>query len=167
MYFEEALCHLHILRPFEFVRFITCFLPLLVKSYFLLFELPMFEVRGVDDKFPDFFRMGTFIESTHMKLEVISSGCNELVVPFKQFLVDPMEVLLCERVHDLRHSLFQIINSLITTAFELREKPKVTGSKVWTIGRLRNYLDAHLGQMVCDKDGVVDWSIVQVEMPLT
>ena len=25
-------------------------------------------VRGVYDKFPDFFRMGTFIDSTHMKL---------------------------------------------------------------------------------------------------
>ena len=44
---------------------------------------------------------------------------------------------------------------------------KVTGSKVWTIGRVRNYLDAHLGQIVSDKDGIVDWCIVQVEMPLT
>ena len=44
---------------------------------------------------------------------------------------------------------------------------KVTGSKVWTIGRLRNGLDAHLGHLVCDKDGVVDWCIVLVEMPLT
>ena len=25
-------------------------------------------VRGAYDKFPDFFRMGTFIDSTHMKL---------------------------------------------------------------------------------------------------
>ena len=29
-----------------------------------------------------------------------------------------------------------------------------TGSNVWTIGRVRNCLDAHLGQIVCDKDGV-------------
>ena len=74
-----------------------------------------------------------------------------------------MEVLLCERVNDLRYSL----NCVITTAFELWEKPKVTGSKVWTIGRLRNCLDAHLGKIVCDKDGVVDWCTVLVEMPLT
>ena len=40
-------------------------------------------------------------------------------------------------------------------------KPKVTESKVLTIGRLRNCLD------VCDKDSVVDWCIVLVEMPLT
>ena len=40
-------------------------------------------------------------------------------------------------------------------------------SKVWTKGRVTNCLDAHLGQIVCDKDGVVDWCIVQVEMPLT
>ena len=26
------------------------------------------EIRGSLNKFPDFFRMGTFIESTHMKL---------------------------------------------------------------------------------------------------
>ena len=34
-------------------------------------------------------------------------------------------------------------------------------------GRVRNCLDAHLGQIVCDKGGVVDWCIVLVEMPLT
>ena len=77
-----------------------------------------------------------------------------------------MEVLLCKCVNDLRHSLFHILNFLITTASEVREKPKVTGSKVWTIGRLRNF-DAHLGQKVCDSDGVVDWCIVLVEMQLT
>ena len=26
------------------------------------------EIRGAYNKFPDFFRMGTFIDSTHMKL---------------------------------------------------------------------------------------------------
>ena len=78
-----------------------------------------------------------------------------------------MEVPLCERVHDLRHSLFLFLNCLITTASEFRQLPKVTGSKVWTIGRTRNCLDARLGQIVCDKDGVVDWCIVLVEMPLT
>ena len=78
-----------------------------------------------------------------------------------------MEVLLCERVNDLRHSLFHLLNCLITTASELWELPKVTGSKVSTIGRVRNCLDAHLGQIVCDNDGVVDWCIVLVEMPLT
>ena len=41
-----------------------------------------------------------------MPFEVTSSGCNGLVVPFQQFLEDPMEVLLCEHINDLRHSLF-------------------------------------------------------------
>ena len=36
-----------------------------------------------------------------------------------------------------------------------------------SLGTLRNCFDAHLGQIVCDKDGVVDWCIVLVEMPLT
>ena len=32
------------------------------------FQRPFVIVRGAYDKFPDFFRMGTFIDSTHMKL---------------------------------------------------------------------------------------------------
>ena len=67
----------------------------------------------------------------------------------------------------LCHSLFRRLNYLITIASELREKAKVTGSKVWSIERLRNCLDAHLGQIVCDKDRVVDWCIFLVEMPRT
>ena len=43
------------------------------------------------------------------------------VVPFQQLLERPMDVLLCERVNDLRHSLFHLLNCLITTASELRE----------------------------------------------
>ena len=78
-----------------------------------------------------------------------------------------MDVLLCECVNDLHHSLFHLLNCLITTASKLKEYVKVIGSKVWTIGRVTKCLDAHLGQIVCDKDGVVDWWIVLVEMPLT
>ena len=81
-------------------------------------------IRGSLNKFQNFFRMGTFFDSTHMKLvpfEVISSGFNALVLPFQQLLEGPMEVLLCERVNDLRQSLFHLLNCLITTASELRE----------------------------------------------
>ena len=42
-----------------------------------------------------------------------------------------MEVLLRECVNDLRHSLFHLLNSLITTASELSELPKARGSKVF------------------------------------
>ncbi len=56
----------------------------------------------------------------------------------------------------LRHSYFYL-NFLITTASELNEKAKVTGSKVWTIWTVMNCLDAHLAQIVCDKYEVVDW----------
>ena len=54
-------------------------------------------------------------------IEVISSGCNALVVPFQQLLEGSMEVLLCEHVNDLRHSLFYLLNCLITTASGLWE----------------------------------------------
>ena len=67
-----------------------------------------------------------------------------------------MKVLFCERVKDLRQSLFHLLNCLITTVSELREYPIVTGSKVWTIGRVRNCLATHLSEIVCDKDGVVE-----------
>ena len=46
---------------------------------------------------------------------------NTLVVPFQQLLEGPMEVLLCEHVNDLHHSLFHLLNCLITTDSELRE----------------------------------------------
>ncbi len=68
-----------------------------------------------------------------------------------------MKVLLCERVNDLHHSLFHLLNCLIKTA----------SGQVWTRRRARNCLDSHFGQIVCDKDGVVDWCIVLEEMPLT
>ena len=78
-------------------------------------------VRGAYDKFPDFFPMRTFIDSTLFPFEVISFGCNALVVPFQQLQEGPMEVILCDRVNDLRQSLFHLINCLITTTSELRE----------------------------------------------
>ena len=51
--------------------------------------------------------MGTFIE-TLVPFEVISSGCSALIVPFQQLLQAPIEILLFERVNDLRHSLFHL-----------------------------------------------------------
>ena len=50
-----------------------------------------------------------------------------------------MEVLLCEHVNDLRHSLYHLNCFITTAASEVREKAKVTGSKVWTIGRQLNW----------------------------
>ena len=62
-----------------------------------------------------------YTHETLVPLKVISSGFNALVVPLQQLLESPMEVLLCESVNDLRHSLFHLLNCLITTASELRE----------------------------------------------
>ena len=44
-----------------------------------------------------------------------------LLYRYNNFWGGPMEVLLCERVNDFRHSLSYILNCLITTASELRE----------------------------------------------
>ena len=40
----------------------------ILNSKLLLFIIGH-EIRGAYDRFPDIFRMGTFIDSTHMKLE--------------------------------------------------------------------------------------------------
>ena len=80
-------------------------------------------IRRSFNKFPDVFRMGTFIDNTLMKLapfEVISSSCNALVA-FQKLLEGPIEVLLCECVNDFRHSFLHLLDCLITTASELRE----------------------------------------------
>ena len=69
--------------------------------------------------------MGNFIYSTLLTtlvpFEAISYGCNALFVPLQQLLEGPIDVLICERVNDLRHSLFYLLNCLIKTASELRE----------------------------------------------
>ena len=49
------------------------------------------------------------------------SKINALVVSFQQILEGPIEILLCELVNDLHHSLFHFLNCLITTASELWE----------------------------------------------
>ena len=59
-------------------------------------------IRGSLNYIPDFFRMDTFIE-TLVLFEVISSGYNALLVLFIQLLEGHMEVLLYERVNNLRH----------------------------------------------------------------
>ena len=40
-----------------------------LKFYlYIIYEIHFIMVRGSLNKFPDFFRMGTFIDSTHIKL---------------------------------------------------------------------------------------------------
>ena len=75
-------------------------------------------VRGSLNKF--FVWALLLIVHIQIPFKVISSGYNALDVPFQQLLEGLIEVLLCERVSDLGHSLFHL-NSLITTASELME----------------------------------------------
>ena len=127
------------------------------------------EVQGAYDSFQTFFVWALFLivhtwNSSPLRSNPLRLQCTCCTVPTTSGRL--IEVL-CEPINDLRHSLFHLLNCLITTASELREWPKVTGSKVWTIRTVRNCLDAHLGQIVCDKDGVVDCCIVLLEMPLS
>ena len=78
-----------------------------------------------------------------------------------------MEVILCQCVNDLHHSLFhtpQLSHNDSLWVYGITKSHREQGLD---IGRLRNCLDAHFGQIVCDKDRVVDWCIVLVEIPLT
>ena len=75
-------------------------------------------VRGTINRL---FSYGNFYwentQETLIPFEIISSGCNALVVPLQQ----PLESLLYERVNDLRHRLFYLLSCLITTACYLKE----------------------------------------------
>ena len=98
----------------------TCFHTLYDENTYMYIRI-LKHIRGSLNTFRDFFRMGIFIDSTHMKtlvpFEVISTGCNALVVPFQQLLEGPMEVVFCEPVNDLRHSLFYLLNCLINILY--------------------------------------------------
>ncbi len=56
-----------------------------------------------------------------------------------------------------------IVGTLLSVTFSY----SLSSEAVVVTERRRNCLDTHLGQIVSDKDGVVDWCIVLVEMPLT
>ena len=58
---------------------------------------------------------------------------------FQQLLEGPMEVLLCERVNDLRHSLFHLLNCLIMTVF------------LWTLGITKSHMEQGLDYTEGDK----------------
>ena len=49
----------------------------------------------------------------------------------------------------------------------LGNKQKSQGARSGLWGHMRNCLNAHLGQIVCDKDGVLGWCIVLVEISQT
>ena len=78
-------------------------------------------LRGSFNKFPGFFFVWALLLIVHTgNYSLLRSNllqCNSLVVPFKQLLEGPMEVLLCERVT----SSFHLLNCLITTVSECRE----------------------------------------------
>ena len=75
-----------------------------------------------EDHYIRLFSYGGLLLIVHTwNSSLISSGCNALVAPFQQLLEDSMEIHLCERVNELCHSLFNLLNCLITTASELRE----------------------------------------------
>ena len=80
-------------------------------------------MRGSWNKFPDFFVWALLLivhtwNSSPLRGNLLQLQCTCL--PFQQFLEGPTEVLWCEHVNDLRHSLFHLLNCLITTASELK-----------------------------------------------
>ena len=72
----------------------------------VIFLFPLFYLDHV-------LSVSIFYEELLTPFEAVSSGCNALVVPFQQLLQGPIEVLLCEHVNDLRHSLFHLLNCLL------------------------------------------------------
>ena len=74
--------------------------------------------------FKIFFHMGILLivhtwNSSPLRSNLLRLQCTSCTVPTTSG--SPMEFLLCERVNDLRHSLFYLRNCLMTTASELRK----------------------------------------------
>ena len=120
--------------------------------------------------FPDFLRMGILLRvhtwnSSRLRSNRFWLQCTGFTVPTISEKPHGSPLLwACQWLLSQPLSSPQLYHN---DSLELREWPKVTGSKVWTVGRLRNCLDAHLGQIVCDKDGFGDWCIVLVERLLS
>ena len=81
-------------------------------------------IRGSLNKFPDFFVWALLLivhtwNSRPLQSNLLRLQWTYCTVPTT--LEDPMEVFLCERVNDLRHIFFHLLNCLITTASEFRE----------------------------------------------
>ena len=81
-------------------------------------------VRGSLNKFPDFFRMGTFIDSTHIKLYSPSKYSPQtamhLLYRFNNFWKAPWK-FSCVSVSLTFVTASFISSIVITTAYELRE----------------------------------------------
>ena len=119
---------IHLYGLFGFSAFLIYIYIYIIYIYIYIY------IRGSLNKFPDFFRMGTFIDSRHTKtlvpFEVISSGFNAGVILFQQLLEHSMQVLLCELVNDLHHSLFNCIKRQpLSFSLSLGNKQKSQGAR--------------------------------------
>ena len=87
---------------------------------FQLFIIFIIMLRGAYDKFPDFFRMGILMIVQTWNSSPLRSNLLRLqwTCTVQQLLEGIMDVLLYERVNDLRHSLFHLLNCFIMTASE-------------------------------------------------
>ena len=79
------------------------------------------DIRGSLNKFPDFFVWALLLivhswNSISLRCNLLRLQCNCCAVPTTYGRPH-----VCERVNDLRHSLFYLLNCLITIASELRE----------------------------------------------
>ena len=80
-------------------------------------------LRGSLNKFPEFLVWALLLivhtwNSSLLRSNILRLQCTCCTVPITSA---SLEVLLCQRVNDLRHSLFRLLNCLITTASEVRE----------------------------------------------
>ena len=113
-------------------------------------------IRGAYNKFPDFFIWALLLivhtwNSSPLRCNLLRLQCTCCTIPTTSGT--PHGIPL---VWACQWPSSQPLSSLQLSHNELMEWAKVTESKVWAIGSVRNCPDAHLAQIVCDKDGVVE-----------
>lgn len=72
-----------------------------------------------------------------------------------------MDVPQSDGIQNAYHSPLHFSHVFRETTLEillqLGEEPKITTSKVWTVGKVRGSFDAHLCQVAGNQDQIVHW----------
>ena len=127
-------------------------------------------IRGSLNKFPDFFVWALLLivptwNSSPLRSNLLRLQCTSCTVPKTTGRPHGSPLMWAWQWPSSQAlSSPQLSHNDSLWAEGITKSHRDQGLDSWTV---RNCLDTHLGQIVCDRDGVVNWCIVLVEMLLT